>query len=572
MLWSAFIHEPLQLFSMNETNHLELILCWHMHQPDYRDHTTGEFALPWTYLHAIKDYTDMAWYLEHTSGAKAVFNFVPILLDQLEDYTVQFATGKFRDPLLRYLAAPDLTSLNVADRERILQGCFRCNQATMIDSYPAYRRLQEIAENMGDDRENVYLSPQFFADLLMWYHLTWLGETVRREDPRINLWLDQGTQFSVVDRRTLLELIGLLIARLIPRYRALQESGRIEISTTPHYHPIAPLLLDFASARDSWRDVTLPNCENYPDGERRLAFHVESARTSHIARFGAAPQGIWPAEGALSSSAADAFSRSGFQWTASGEAVLRHSLGDQAVERERYLYRPYRIAAGEHGITGFFRDDRLSDKIGFEYAKWLGNDAALDFVRELEGIADRASDGETPIVSIIMDGENAWEYYPYNGFYFLSEMYSLLAAHPRIRLTTFASVAQRDVGATLEKVCAGSWVYGTFSTWIGGRAKNRAWDLLCAAKQVYDRHVGELADADRAAAARQLASCEASDWFWWPGDYNPSASVKSFDELYRRNLANLYVLLRQPIPENLSHPLSKGSTQTDLSGAMRRVS
>lgn len=543
-----------------------------MHQPDYRDHTSGEFALPWTYLHAIKDYTDMAWYLEHIDGAKAVFNFVPILLDQLDDYTDQFSTKQFRDPLLRYLASSDLATLTRVDQQRILHSCFRCNQSTMIDSYPPYRRLQDIAENLSDDAEFAYLSSQYFADLIMWYHLTWLGETVRRDDARINLWLKQGKQFSFDDRRALLELIGNLIAGLIARYRALLESGRIEISTTPHYHPIAPLLLDFESARESWRDVALPNCENYPDGAQRLAFHVASARASHNARFGADPQGIWPAEGALSGSVADAFARAGFFWTASGEAVLRNSLGDRATERECYLYRPYQIATGEQRITGFFRDDRLSDKIGFEYAKWLGNDAAMDFVRELEGIADRAPAGETPIVSIIMDGENAWEYFPYNGFYFLSEMYSLLAGHARIRLTTFAEVTRRKDGVPLEKICAGSWVYGTFSTWIGERAKNRAWELLCEAKHVYDRYLGALSDAERAAAARQLASCEASDWFWWPGDYNPSASVASFDELYRRNLANLYVLLRQPVPEHLNHPLSEGSTQSETSGAMRRVS
>ena len=386
---------------MVEPKHLELILCWHMHQPDYRDHTSGEFALPWTYLHAIKDYTDMAWYLEQMPGARAVFNFVPILLDQLEDYADQFATDSFRDPLLRLLTNPDLAALTATDRALIVTNCFRCNQATMIDSYPAYLRLQRAAADFSeDDGANLaYLSPQYFADLLMWYHLTWLGETVRR-------------------------------------------------------------------------------------------------------------------------------------------------------------------------------DDRLSDKIGFEYAKWLGKDAALDFIRELEGIADRAPKGETPVVSIIMDGENAWEYYPYNGFYFLSELYTLLAAHPRIRLTTFGEAAQRESLTNLAHVAAGSWVYGTFSTWIGDPAKNHAWALLCSAKQAYDRELagGNLSDDERNAAARQLASCEASDWFWWPGDYNPSESVKSFDELYRRNLANLYSLLKLPAPEILREPLSWGAAQSDLSGAMRRVS
>jgi alpha-amylase/alpha-mannosidase (GH57 family) len=562
---------------MTETKHLDLILCWHMHQPDYRDHTTGEFVLPWTYLHAIKDYTDMAWYLEQIPNARAVFNFVPILLDQLEDYTDQFATGRFRDPLLQFMAMPDLDALTAEHKTLILASCFRANQETMIDAYPAYKQLQHWAGQFHSsvDPDATYLSNQFFADLLMWYHLTWLGETVRRGDARITGWLARGKKFSPPDRHALLELIGFLITGLIPRYRALLEAGKIELSTTPHYHPIAPLLLEFASARESWPEVTLPESLNYSDGAARVQFHLDSAGASHRARFGVPAQGIWPAEGGLSHAVAELFAGYGYRWTASGEAVLRHSLGGHTGEREGYLYRPYRLAAKSGNILGFFRDDRLSDKIGFAYAKWRGKDAALDFVEELEGIADRAPDGEVPVVSIIMDGENAWEYYPYNGFYFLSELYQMLTAHTRIRLTTFSDVASAAGPVPeLRKLTAGSWVYGTFSTWIGDRAKNHAWDLLCAAKQAYDERVanGLLSDSQRRIAERQLASCEASDWFWWPGDYNPSESVKSFDLLYRQNLSNLYRLLELPVPSALGHPLSVGAQQAESSGAMRRVS
>lgn len=561
---------------MSETKHLDLILCWHMHQPDYRDHTTGEFALPWTYLHAVKDYTDMAWYLEQTPNARAVFNFVPILLDQLEDYADQFATGRFRDPLLRFLALPDLSALSAENKTLILASCFRANQATMIDAYPAYKQLQLWAAQFdGDDHPGAtYLSTQFFADLLMWYHLTWLGETVRRGDARITEWLARGKGFSADDRHAMLELFGHLITGLIPRYRVLLEVGKIELSTTPHYHPIAPLLLDFASARESLPEVTLPDGPNYPGGAARVQFHLDSAGVSHRARFGVPAQGIWPAEGGLCHAVAGLFAERGYRWTASGEAVLRHSLGGHPGDRERYLYRPYRLAAKSGSILGFFRDDRLSDKIGFEYAKWPGKEAALDFVKELEGIAGRAPDGEVPVVSIIMDGENAWEYYPYNGFYFLSELYGLLAAHPRIRLTTFSEAARTDSMHELRHLKAGSWVYGTFSTWIGDPVKNHAWELLCAAKQAYDDRIasGLLSDSEWRTAERQLASCEASDWFWWPGDYNPSESVKSFDLLYRQNLANLYRLLQLPVPPVLANPLSAGSQQSESSGAMRRVS
>lgn len=561
---------------MSKPKRLDLILCWHMHQPDYRDHTTGEFALPWTYLHAIKDYTDMAWYLEQTPNARAVFNFVPILLDQLEDYTDQFATGRFRDPLLRFLAMPDLDALKAEDKTLILASCFRANQATMIDAYPAYKTLQRWAGqyDADDDTGATYLSNQFFADLLMWYHLTWLGETVRRGDARISQWLARAKAFSANDRHTLVELIGFLISGLISRYRALAETGKIELSTTPHYHPIAPLLLEFASARESWPEVKLPDCDNYPGGAARVQFHLASASASHRARFGAPAQGIWPAEGGLSHAVAGLFAERGYRWTATGEAVLRHSLGNQPGDRERYLYRPYRLATKSGSIVSFFRDDRLSDKIGFEYAKWLGKDAALDFVKELEAIADRAPAGEVPVVSIIMDGENAWEYYSYNGFYFLTELYAMLAAHPRIRLTTFSEAAHKGSMHELRHLSAGSWVYGTFSTWIGDAAKNRAWQLLCAAKQAFDGRItsGILTDSQRRAAERQLASCEASDWFWWPGDYNPSESVKSFDLLYRQNLANLYRLLQLPVPTVLDDPLSTGVERAELSGAMRRVS
>ncbi len=363
-----------------------------MHQPDYRDHTTGEFALPWTYLHAIKDYTDMAWYLEQTPNVRAVFNFVPILLDQLEDYADQFATGQFRDPLLRFLAMPDLRALTEEDKKLIFASCFRANQATMIDAYPAYKVLQSWAAQFeSDDAPGIlYLSDQFFGDLLMWYHLTWLGETVRRGDTRIADWLAHGKAFSAVDRHALLELIGFLIAGLIPRYRALAEAGKIELSTTPHYHPIAPLLLDFASARESWSEVKLPHCDNYPDGSARVQFHLDSAGASHRARFGSPAQGVWPAEGGVSHAAAALFAERGYRWMASGEAVLRHSLGDHPGDRARYLYRPYRVTTETGNIVSFFRDDSLSDKIGFEYAKWLGKDAAVDLIAELEAIADRS--------------------------------------------------------------------------------------------------------------------------------------------------------------------------------------
>jgi len=265
----------------------------------------------------------------------------------------------------------------------------------------------------------------------------------------------------------------------------------------------------------------------------------------------------------------------GFKWTASGGKVLMNSLRGPEEDPQRTIYRPYRHVASAPDLALFFRDDRLSDLIGFEYAKWNGHDAAVNFVSELETIASKASSGETPLVSVILDGENCWEYYAYNGYYFLDELYRLFESHPLICTTTYrAYLSQASSGAAaLDRITAGSWVYGNFTTWIGSADKNRAWDLLCAAKRSFDLVIasGRLDQEQTRAAYRQLAACEASDWFWWFGDYNPSFAVTSFDQLYRADLSNLYRLLNLPVPADLAHPISHGSGHPEAGGVMRRA-
>jgi alpha-amylase/alpha-mannosidase (GH57 family) len=571
---------------------LYLNLFWHMHQPDYRDVLTCEFVLPWTYLHAIKDYTDMAHHLEANPAACATFNFVPVLLDQLEDYTRQFAEGKIRDPLLALLAVDNLDQITATQRQLIIESCFRSNHRKMLAPFTHYQRLLDVFKALVslEDGSLDYLSGRYLADLLVWYHLAWTGESVRRSSALVKGLIEKGHGYNLQDRQALFKLIGKLIAELIPRYKKLQESGRIEISTTPHYHPILPLLLDFDCVRDAMPDAPLPVYPQYPGGTSRAKAHIESAQKSHLRRFGQAASGMWPAEGGVSHAGFILMAAHGVSWAASGEGVLANSLHKQSGEeslppRQEYLYKPYRIADSKHEIIGFFRDDNLSDKIGFDYAKWLATDAVKDFVAELEHIHKNSNPEEHAVVSVILDGENAWEYYPYNGYYFLSELYEALAGHPHIELTTFSEITGRlkteppkkskKIGlGTLSTISAGSWVYGSFSTWIGSADKNRGWDLLCEAKKSYDQIMQEgiLNKAEIAAAERQLSVCEGSDWFWWLGDYNPSHSVESFDRLYRRNLANLYRLLKLPTPDALNQPISKGRGDPATGGTMRRGS
>ena len=566
---------------MNEAK-LHLILCWHMHQPDYRDSESGDFRLPWTYLHALKDYSDMAAHIEAEPRARAVFNFVPVLLDQLEDYAEQLASGRYRDPLLRMLARQDFTGLTQAERDLILDCGFRCGHEQMVAPYPYYKRLHELYDHVEKfgGRALDFLSGQYMEDLVTWYHLVWIGETICRSDPLPVRLMAKGEGFDVEDRRALLDLVSRVVGGLMPRYRKLAENGRIEISSTPHTHPIAPLLIDFQTAREALPNAVLPRAHHYPGGAVRVAAHIHSAIESHERRFGCVPAGFWPAEGGISNAVVRQFAEAGVKWTASGGTVLANSLKHAGKKTEiaaDYLYRPYRIDGEENGTVAFFRDDKLSDLIGFEFSKWHGADAVKHFIGELERIHQETGDEEA-VVSVILDGENAWEYYPYNGFYFLSGLYAALAEHPFIRMTTFseylAGAKNTNIG-TLPSLTAGSWVYGTFSTWIGDPAKNAAWDLLCDAKRTLDKIIasGVLDKAATEAVYRQLAVCESSDWFWWFGDYNPGHAVSSFDKLYRDNLKLLYRLLGMEPPSHLDQPICRGEgKEAEAGGTMRRSS
>ena len=558
---------------------LDLVLLWHMHQPDYRDYATGEFRLPWVYLHAIKDYSDMAWHLEHHAGAKVVVNLAPVLLDQLEDYADQFSQGKLRDPLLRLFARDEGEPIGGSDRVLILERCFHANRERMIQPFPAYKQLHElfsVLDARGPDSFH-HLSDQYFYDLLTWYHLSWTGETVRRGSEAVTRLMAVGTRFSHSNRLELLKLIGEIVSGVIARYAKLAASGRIELSTTPQHHPLAPLLISFQSAREADPGVVLPRSPQYPGGYGRVEAQLVTAKQEHARRFGEVPAGVWPAEGAVSSAFLGLLAKHGCKWTASGGRVLLNSLSHargQTPDPGRVLYRPYRLR-GVADPTLFFRDDRLSDLIGFEYAKWNSRDAAANLIGELEAIAANAGDDETPLVSVILDGENCWEYYPYNGFYFLEALYQSLESHPVIRTTTYRDFLAESGGSaeTLDHVAAGSWVHGDFATWIGSPEKNHAWDLLCETKQSFDLVAasGRLNEEQVGAGLRQLGACEASDWFWWLGDYNPQFAVASFDRLFRADLGNLYRLLDLPQPAGFTQPLSHGAGHPEAGGAMRRA-
>lgn len=562
---------------------LKVVLCWHMHQPEYRDLRKNEFQLPWTYLHVIKDYVDMVDHLESIPGARAVVNFTPTLLEQIEDYKQQVRdflqhNTPLRDPLLANLTTSKLPS-SPPLRLQIINDCLRANRERLIERFPAYQKLADMSDWFVHNPDTIYyLDDQYLFDMLTWHHLAWMGETVKRDDPRIKRLISKENDYTLNDRYLLLEVIGEILNSIIDRYRRLAQSGQIELSVTPYAHPIIPLMLDINSAREAMPDVPLPEETVYPGGRERIHWHIKHGLDIFKNHFGYKPVGCWPSEGAVSDETLEILSEYGFKWAATGGSVLNNSLNKAGMLDEVYneigLHRAYTVKSPqpEKSIKCFFRDDGLSDLIGFTYSKWHADDAVGNLIEHLETIFSHREDQTGRIVSIILDGENAWEYYPENGYHFLTALYKRLAEHPDIELTTFSDCSDvKSPPTELPSLVAGSWVYGSFSTWIGDQAKNRGWDMLIEAKKCFDEVVsrGELDPGQLSRAEQQLAVCEGSDWFWWFGDYNPADSVSSFESLYRLNLSILYQYLGVLPPSYLTQVFTQGSGAPAAGGTMR---
>ncbi len=555
----------------------KVVLCWHMHQPYYREQISGQYQLPWTYLHAIKDYIDMANIIESIPHARAVVNFCPTLLEQIDDYRLQIQhffenRQPLNDPLLAQLVAVNIPGHD-DDKKLLIQSCLRANEKRLIASYAPYMELATLArEALKSDIVLNCLNERFFFDLVSWYHLAWLGETVKISNPIAQTLLTKGHNFSFQDRLQLLEVIGHIFNSLIPKYRKLAELGQIELSVTPYSHPIMPLMLDMQSAHEALPNALLP-AHTYPGGQERVQWQLSHAKKVFMDFFGFEPKGCWPSEGAVSIDTLHLIEAAGFSWTASGGSVLNNSLRLSDTLQGDCIHRPYHIS--NSNLFCFFRDDNLSDLIGFNYSSWHADDAVNNFIHHLTNISEACKEDGNRVVAIILDGENCWEYYSHNGYHFLKALYAAIAEHPSFDLTTFQDAIQQGTQSRhLLRLVAGSWVHGTFSTWVGQPAKNQVWELLIEAKNHYDRVIKEnkLPDALKERAQQQLAICEASDWSWWCGDYNAEDSVRLFDNLYRTQLKTLYQILGETPPAQLDQRIAWGSKDSpDNAGTMRRA-
>lgn len=536
-----------------------MVLCWHMHQPEYRDALGGRVVLPWVLLRALKDYSDMAAHLEEVPEARAVVNFSPVLLDQLEDH-VRRLEALLREgrpagePLSDALV--ELPAPGAAARAELVAACTRPLAPRMLERAPAYREAAaraviELRHGRVDS-----LPDQDLVDLVVLYLLAWCGESLS-DDPRLVALRTQQRHYTAAQCRELLAWMLEVLRAILPRYRLLAERGRVELSMTPYYHPLSPLLIDFGAAREAAPGIELPAVP-YPGGLERARWHLREGAARFAQVFGFRPRGCWPSEAALSQAALELIADEGFAWTASSQSVLAATLRRHGRERDD-PHRPYRSAAP---LTCFFRDDRFSDRIGFVYKDWNAHDAVADFVAPLEPLARSGA----RCVAVILDGENPWEWYANNGCDFVRGLYRRLSSHPSLRMATFSDCLAdpQCAPAALPPLVAGSWVHGELLTWIGHPQKNRAWALLVEAKRRFDA-------APRAARAQHLLGvCEGSDWFWWPGGPHSAETVADFDRLFRLHLRNLYAAIGESGPAELDRPLLGGGAENGEGGTMLR--
>jgi alpha-amylase/alpha-mannosidase (GH57 family) len=540
---------------------LRVVVLWHQHQPFYKDLVTGEYRLPWVRLHGLKDYYGMVKLLDEFPQVHQTFNLVPSLITQIQDYVA----GTARDPLFQLAATPvlDLTS---KERASCLQYLFQANPVHMIGRYTRYRELWDKFRSSGGspERAEKFFLSQDFTDLQVLSQIAWFDEFFL-DEPGVSELIRKGRAYSLDDQRYVIGLERDLLAKVLPAHADAAKRGAIEISTSPFYHPILPLVCDTDIGAVSTPGLPLPqNRYQHPDDAgdqilRGLDLH------EHV--FGVRPEGLWPSEGSVSPQAISIAAKLGLKWMATDEGVLGRSLGvffsrDASgrlqLELAKKLYTVHDYVHEDTRMSLLFRDHTISDLIGFVYSGMPPRDAAAHLIQSIQQAAKPVLDsGSDAVVPIILDGENAWEYYPKSGREFLRRFADSLQSTPGLEAVTVSEAIHRHQNhARLRSVVPGSWINANFNVWIGALEDNRAWDYLYHARNFYSQNAASVTEQQRKLAFEELLIAEGSDWNWWYGPEHHSANDREFDELYRKHLSNIYQAMGAIPPEYLAQPIS----------------
>jgi alpha-amylase/alpha-mannosidase (GH57 family) len=531
-----------------------LAFLWHQHQPIYKNPITGVYELPWVRLHATKDYYDMVAILDNYPKIKSNINFAPSLLMQLEEY----ASGKVKDKFLD-ITLKDANTLTEDEKAFILNNFFMANWDTMIAPYARYNELLEKRgkkdfNNNDNEIKNILkiFSVEDFRDLQVWFNLSWTDPYWRKNDDFIAYLYNKSRNFTEEDKNKLIQKHIEICGMVVKKHKELQDKGQIDVSVTPFYHPILPLLCDTNSALEATPKITLPSKRfSYPED---ALWHINTATSYYEKLFGKKPLGMWPSEGSVSNTAVELISDAGLKWIATDEAVLFNSAKHLNGGDRRHLFKPFKLNINGKNLDIIFRDHGLSDSIGFVYSKWNPQDAANDFVNKIKNIGEYASSMcEAPLISVILDGDNCWEYYSNDGWDFLQALYERLSVESGIETVRISEYLQRfPPSDTLMNLTAGSWINGNFGVWIGHHEDNLSWEYLATTrdfiKNYFNEHQ-ELKGTDvEKEVFKNLYIAQGSDWNWWYGDEHSSSSDAKFDYIYRQHLIKIYEILGQKVP------------------------
>jgi len=554
------------------TDVLYLNLVWHQHQPLYYKDDAGIYTRPWVRVHATKDYYDMASTVAQYPNVHVTFNLTPVLLRQLNDFVENGAKDRYW--VLSEKTAGELTD---EDKDFILRRFFDANWDHIVKVHPGYKALLDKRGGTTDEAiaaamEN--FTEQDFRDLQVWFNLAWMDPDFLGSEPLKSL-VEKDHGFAESDKAIVFDEVRRIMSEVIPIHKQLQDAGQVEVITTPYAHPILPLIYDTNLATVGNPQAELPRQFSYV---RDVVAHLNRSVEIYTEIFGQAPRGMWPGEGAVAQEIVPFVSKAGYRWMATGEQVLANSLGIGAFTRDAkdtvqqadMLYRPYfvqgpadsPIKAGP--VMMVFRDLLISDKIGFTYSGTPGEAAAADFMQRLENIRARLKEEGAPgphLVSVILDGENAWENYDNDGKEFLNALYQNLSESATIKTVTPSEyLALFSEQKTLDTLFPGAWFSPNYDTWIGEPEETMAWNYLGEVRQDLSRYdIAKIKTAPSPEALEQALDfmylAEGSDWFWWYGSDQDSGNDTYFDEGFRALLANVYASLGEPAPTFVKVPI-----------------
>ena len=560
---------------------MKVCFLWHMHQPYYKDPVSGAYILPWVRLHAIKNYVALPRIFRAFPGVRHTFNLVPSLLIQVKDYVDNGAGDSFLD-----VSRKNALDLSKEEREFILRNFFSAFAPTMILPQQRYAELfwgcemalRSLTGNGGG--VGAYGSSEY-TDLVSLFNLTWFHPMLREEDPELSRLWRKGGYYTEKEKQYILDRQILVMGAVFEEYRKLESEDGGELSSSPKYHPILPLLIDNRSALDARPHAPLPSRPfAYPQDAR---LQIEEGRDVFRNMFGSFPKGLWPSEGSISPATIEMAAKAGFQWVATDEILLSKALGkpifrdSEGIPLEpSWFYKPYKAQTGSGDIRMVFRDHHLSDLIGFEYSRWDANDAANNFIHKLKMIYKRiesygsSSSHDDFVVPVILDGENAWEYYHDSGTHFLNTLLSKLSAlRPDIECVTLSdAISKVKSEEALPAIPTGSWIDGTFNIWIGHNEDHTAWEMLSRARSIWEakaihfENQGDSLPEALKQAQEYLFVAEGSDWCWWYGDDHFSPHGPEFDLLFRNNLKAAYTAMGQDAPDILEMPIAKAEKGT----------